>query len=1544
MRVPWSALTNFFYYPSADNSLQQYQYLEHTQQSASILAAFSGKLDNACANDEFLRTFPKAKSFQTLPENFNSTNSDGRQMIFKLPDERHGKLLLQNYNSNISIVPLMLVAPTVTSVATIAVNSFCNDMEGWITNNLKGTLEFRSSRFNTLLRTRVLIQKIFRIQAFKIPKISFLSVLPRVILLIFGIFKLNHLLRMSAPSIPTTVIYITKVACSALLIFSSSINLIALRVFSDIYVSPYVYLDSFSALIAALFSILLVRLDHHRSRTNSSLLLLYWLSALTIDFLVLRTLLIRASNGENGTLMKILVANRAIDIFLIFSLFVIENIPKPKSYYITLDEDLNQSPEATANIFSILTFHWIYPLMKLGSLKDLGMDDLWSLRQKDSSHYNAEAFSLEWSSEIGKKNPSLSRALFKTYGFFYSMSVFHDVCAFLQPIYLRWLINFAASWSTERKSEPQSLNQGLAISIIMFFTAVSQTIALHQYFQIAFICGMRVRGALVGAIYKKALRLSNNSRQKSTVGEIVNLMSVDASRIMDTNLQILLNFESLLYHTLGVAIFAGVAVMIVMIPINAAIVSITRKLSKIQMSNKDGRIKLMDEVLNGIKVIKLYAWEQSFLSKIYSVRKLELDTLKRIGYVSAISSFTWAATPFFVSFLSFAVYSVIGNEPLTSAKIFVALSLFNLLQFPLSAFPSTITSLAEASVSILRELDRKSVNYEAIPTQIDGTHAMKLERVSVHDASFSWTKDLETEILKNINFKVHDRTLLSICGRVGSGKSSVLSALLGEMYKIKGNVSVRGSVAFVPQTAWIMNQTVRENILFGKRFDSAFYEQTISACGLQPDLEVLPAGDLTEIGERGINLSGGQKQRISLARAVYSRADIYLLDDPLSAVDAHVGAHIFEKVLGPKGLLKDKCRILVTHAIQFIPQSDLILNLVEGEICELGTFEELMLQDSCTKNLLREYGKRKENISNESLPDLNTAVESIQNAIVKVEIKTTSNTDIPKKIKSGNIISKEESAKGAVSWDVYIAYGKSCGVFMVAAYLCIAVFTQLLSVFQNLYLSNWASENDHADEAEKSNDVKKLLVYVIFVWVFCAIRSAKYLHEGMLNTIIRAPQSFFDTTPLGRILNRFAKDQSAIDEILPRIFQQFFRTILGVFSVLLDSTSRSPIYANFSETLGGVASIRAYKQESRFVQTNEEKVDSNQQAYYASISSNRWLAVRLELIGSIIVFASAFFAVMTIYIYGSIDASLVGLMLIYSLNVTQTLNWCVRQSCEIETNIVSVERVIEYSEVQTEAPAYCPEIKLPDSWPSSGAVSFKNYSTKYRSELDLVLKNVSFDVRPGEKIGIVGRTGAGKSSLTLALFRMIEPTEGKIVIDGFDVTSLGLFDLRSRLTIIPQDPVLFAGTIRSNLDPFDKYDDAALWEALESSSLKDKIMSKEKKLEEPVFQGGENYSVGQRQLICLARDILKKNKILLLDEATAAIDVETDEIIQKAIRREFSDCTTLTIAHRINTVMDCDRILVLEKGNIVEFDRPAVLLENKLSIFYGLAKEAGMAR
>lgn len=900
----------------------------------------------------------------------------------------------------------------------------------------------------------------------------------------------------------------------------------------------------------------------------------------------------------------------------------------------------------------------------------------------------------------------------------------------------------------------------------------------------------------------------------------------------------------------------------------------------------------------------------------------------------------------------------------------------------------------------------------------------------VTDASYSWYKNSDP-VISNINIAIKKDCLLSVIGRVGSGKSSLIAALCGDLERVSGEVRIRGSVAFVPQQAWIMNDTLRANILFGNRYDPHYYQKTIEACCLQQDFDMLLGGDMTEIGERGINLSGGQKARISLARAVYARADIYLFDDPLSAVDAHVGKTIFDKVVGPKGMLAGKTRVFVTHQIQYLSQSPQIMMLRDGKVVEQGNFQELMARKAEVYQLVSEFGRdptqdvaatldddseslveqevhldedvvERDAFPAEETPLLSSTPRSARRDSIRstTSVRTLRRPSVASAIsrtaakapepKNSALMSEEQMKQGSVSRSVYLAYAKACSYSAVIAYLLSMILSQSASISTSLWLTHWSSDNDSGKGV--SSPMYYIGVYAllgfsyslltvfqsIILQVYCGIRSARVLHQDMLHSVLRSPMSFFDTTPMGRILNRFSKDQSTIDEVLPRSFSGYSRTLFQVISVLvvvtmstpsfiiiilpfsfvylwlqryflstsreirrLDSVSRSPVFAHFQETLGGISTIRAYRQQKRFIDGNEHRLDQNLRAFYPGIAGNRWLAFRLECLSSVIIFGSAFLSVVSLARHVAVDPGLVGLSLSYALSITQTLNWMVRQYTEIESNIVSVERLKEYVELTPEAPETIPYHRPPQEWPAEGRVDFINYETRYRPGLELVLRGVNCSIRSHEKIGICGRTGAGKSSLTLSLFRIIESVKGQIFVDGIDISTLGLYDVRSRFSIIPQDPVLFAGTIRFNLDPSGTKSDLELWQALEDSYLKDYVSTLDGGLNAIVLEQGDNFSVGQRQLICLARALLRKTSLLVLDEATAAIDLETDALVQAIIRQKFADCTILTIAHRINTVMDSDRIMVLDQGRVAEFDSPANLLADPKSIFYSLAKESG---
>ncbi|KAJ1850914.1 hypothetical protein LPJ76_006301, partial [Coemansia sp. RSA 638] len=808
---------------------------------------------------------------------------------------------------------------------------------------------------------------------------------------------------------------------------------------------------------------------------------------------------------------------------------------------------------------------------------------------------------------------------------------------------------------------------------------------------------------------------------------------------------------------------------------------------------------------------------------------------------------------------------------------------------------------------------------------------------------------------------------------------------------------------------------------------------------------MLPAGDMTEIGEKGINLSGGQKARVSLARAVYARADVYLLDDPLAAVDAHVGKHIFTHVLGPQGMLKTRARILVTNTVQYLSNVTHIVMLRDGAVVDQGSFAQAMAQQSSIFEFIHKYineaqisqatsntASDSENIEDEAtqteqdgtvLPKgvgvhRMSSKQTLGCASVNILHNKRSTLETSVGSNQGRTITTEVSRQGHVEWSTYYTYIKACGLRNALLFAVALLLASVSNVGANMWLKHWASSNAGTDlnlglfmwskswsPSSTDTDLGSSLLYStavhsvfyylfiygwlgllgallsslqsLLLWMRCSIRASTKIHQNMLISVLRSPMSFFDVTPLGRILNRFSSDLQRSDEMLPRSISNMVNSMVILVSAIvviilssplmlvlmlpltiaynhmrqlylcssrelrrLDSTTRSPIFAHFQESIGGVSTIRAYNQQPRFIYENESRVGLNMRAYCTYFSLNRWLSLRLETLGNIVMLGTALLAIGSVQYFGYGDAGQIGLAIMYALGITSSVNGSVRSYTDVENSMTQLERVIEYAELPSEAPDIIEDCRPAAMWPDRGMIDFKNYSMRYRDGLDLVLKELSFRVLPNQKVGIVGRTGAGKSSLTLALFRIIEAASGQILIDGEDIAKYGLFDVRSKLSIIPQDPVLFAGTVRENLDPFNNYSDQEIWQALEHAHLADVIRAKDERLEFMVTQSGENFSVGQRQLICLARALLKRAKVLVLDEATAAIDNATDTIIQESIRKEFKNCTVLTIAHRLDTIIDSDMILVVDGGCLAEYDTPQNLLENKNSLFAKLVEEA----
>ncbi|KAK9322975.1 P-loop containing nucleoside triphosphate hydrolase protein [Lipomyces orientalis] len=1364
--------------------------------------------------------------------------------------------------------------------------------------------------------------------------------------------------------------------------------------------------------------------EHFRARVPSGIVLFYWFLSVVTGFVRFYGQTQRKVWNQHETLFISFVLGL---VATIGELLVAACIPRPPSQYESLNTEMDSSPEASANIFSRLTFSYLTKLMKLGYENFLTEEDLPDLPPDSRTDKTREDFDVAWQAEKKTAVPSLPRALFRCFGVTYLIGVCFkltgDVLAFMQPNLLRRLLVFVNSYNNDSLDAPVPLSGGIIIAFGMFACSFGQTMVQQQYFARVFSTGMNIKSSLTSCIYRKSMFLSNDARQAKSTGDIVNLMTVDVQRLQELTqsgqalwsgpFQIMLCLYNL-HALLGNSMWAGVAVTLCTISLNAYIARKQRALQKVQMKVKDKRTRLTGEILVSIKSIKLYAWEESFIERLNEIRNnQELANLRKKGVYSAIANFVGSCAPFFVSCSTFALFVWTAGKPLTTDIVFPALTLFNLLSNPLTQIPQVITQFVEATVAATRLRDflvSSELQPDAV-THLDAATEPGQSAATITNGTFLWDEaGTHPTALKNVSFDVKLGQLSCIVGRVGAGKSAMLQALLGDLYRESGNVTVRGHVAYCSQVPWIMNATVKENILFGKRFHADFYEKTVRACALVEDFGVLPDGDETIVGEKGISLSGGQKARLALARAVYTRADVYILDDPLSAVDQHVGRHLIDNVLGPQGLLASKTKIMATNAIAVLAQADSITMLRDGGIAETGLYSDVMRRtDSEIYKLIDEFGTQREQEevveeTDEKTDPLASREDDeededvvnfyggkfgapLRRASTASFKKPTLIDDIPNR-RSKQV--KEHSEKGQVKFGVYKEYIKAANLSVVVIFIFLMIGSNSMSVGGNVWLKHWSDVNTQYGDNPDTGKYLGIylffgvtaafltLFYTLVLWIFCTIEAAKKLHDRMLRHVIRSPMSFFDTTPLGRIINRFTADVNRVDEVLARVFTNFFtNTFKVLFSIFvissanpafillvipitflyifyqkfylrtsrelkrLESVSRSPIYAHFQESLNGVSTVRAYSQIRRFNRTNEYHIDFNNKAYYPSMIARRWLAIRLEFLGSTIIFFAAFLSILAIA-SGRLSSGLVGLTMSYAFQITQALSAIVRMTVEVEISTVSVERILEYCKLPCEAPEVIENNRPPTDWPMNGAVEFHDYSTRYRPGLDLVLKGINLKIKPREKIGIVGRTGAGKSSLTLALFRMIEPVGGFISIDRVNTSKLGLRDLRQRLAIIPQDSQAFEGSVRENLDPGSRFSDDQLWHALELSHLKNHIASMDGGLYARVNEGGSNFSVGQRQLMSLARALLAPSKILVLDEATAAVDVETDQIIQETIRKEFKDRTILTIAHRLNTIIDSDRIVVLAAGKIVEFDTPDVLLRNKNSLFYSLCKQGGL--
>ncbi|KAF7055002.1 hypothetical protein CFC21_062584 [Triticum aestivum] len=1015
---------------------------------------------------------------------------------------------------------------------------------------------------------------------------------------------------------------------------------------------------------------------------------------------------------------------------------------------------------------------------------------------------------------------------------------------------------------------------------------------------------------------------------------MINIISVDADRVGIFSwymhdpwlvpLQVGLALF-ILYSTLGVASLAALGATIAVMLANVPPMKMQEKFQQKLMDCKDVRMKATSEILRNMRILKLQGWEMKFLSKINDLRTTETSWLKKYLYTWTAATFVFWGAPTFVAVATFGACMLLGI-PLDSGKVLSALATFRVLQEPIYNLPDTISMMIQTKVSLDRIasfLCLEESPMDAVERLPSGSSNVAIE---VSNGCFSWDGSPELPTLKDLNFQARQGMHVAVCGTVGSGKSSLLSCILGEVPKLSGEVKTCGTMAYVSQTAWIQSGKIQDNILFGKEMDSEKYDRVLEWCSLKKDLEILPFGDKTVIGERGINLSGGQKQRIQIARALYQDSDIYLFDDPFSAVDAHTGSHLFKVMKGGR-----------------IAQAGKYNNI-------LGSGEELMElvgahQDALTALDVIEVA----NGGSEKLSS------SLSRSLSSAEEKDKQNgKEEGDKVQSGQLVQEEEREKGRVGFWVYwkyltLAYGGALVPFVLIAQLLF----QVLQIASNYWMA-WASPV--SEDAEPPVSMSTLiyvfvalavasslciLVRALFV-VTAAYKTATLLFNKMHMAIFRAPMSFFDSTPSGRILNRVAWQVFVVFIPVIIIFLCYQRYYIETARELqrLVGVCKAPIIQHFAESISGSTTIRSFGKEDQFVLTNSHLIDADSRPKFYNAAAMEWLCFRLDTLSS---FTFAFALIFLISLpTGIIDPGIAGLAVTYGLNLNMLQAWVVRSMCNLENKIVSVERILQYISIPEEPPLSTSGDKLPHNWPSEGEIQLRNLHVRYAPQLPFVLKGLSVTFPGGMKTGIVGRTGSGKSTLIQALFRIVEPTVGQILVDGVDICTIGLHDLRSRLSIIPQDPTMFEGTVRSNLDPLNEYNDDQIWESLDNCQLGDEVRKKELKLDSPVIENGENWSVGQRQLVCLGRVILKQTKILVLDEATASVDTATDNMIQRTLRENFSEATVITIAHRITSVLDSDMVLLLDDGVAVERDSPAKLLEHKSSLFSKLVAEYTM--
>ncbi|XP_042276009.1 ATP-binding cassette sub-family C member 12-like isoform X1 [Thunnus maccoyii] len=1283
------------------------------------------------------------------------------------------------------------------------------------------------------------------------------------------------------------------------------------------------------------------------------------------------------------------------------------------------------SPLDTAGFLSFSTMSWMSAVMWSMSRKKLDFSSL-GLSPLDGADVNADELQRLWEEEVckvGLQKASLTRVLLRFQRSRLLLVLFITVL-FMMALFVGSGILIHEFVSYIVQPEASSVLGGVALCLGLVSVEMFRVGCLTLSWALNLRTGIRLKTAFCMLGFHKIVSLRTHSGV--SVGQMVNMLTNDSYRLFEAVLlaPLVLPFPLLLIscsvyccYILHYTALIGVLIFLLFILLQFVFARLINMYQQRSVFITDSRVRTVNEVLTCFRLIKMLVLEDSFEKKITDVRNAETRMLEKAAFIQNFSVTISPLIPIIAAACTFIVHTALGF-PLSIDTAIPVVTIFNSMRFILPVAPTAVKCLAEAAVSVRRL--KKLLLIENPESYVLQKSVIRSAAVVMDNATLSWTGPLHpphtedrddlaskqghTEApptLRNISFTLPKGRLLGVCGSVGSGKTSLICSLLEQMHLQQGSVSVHGSVAYVSQQAWIFYGTVQDNILMGERLDRPRYNRVLSCCSLDKDLDILPYGDQTMLGEQGVNLSGGQKQRISLARAVYSDRDVYLLDDPLSAVDAHVGQQLFEEIIRKE--LRGKSVILVTHQLQYMEFCDEVLVLKDGAVLEAGSHVELLqaerhYSELISKHLTEQRSPEKEE---KKKVELNGHVHS--GMVNPAFDMSDENVDAPssdcKSAVDDQLIDPESSRDGLATWKTFQKYCQAAGGYCVSIFIFL-LFTVMIAntALSYWWLSYWLQQGHGTGNvtlSERGNISLNadlpfyqlmfgllivLLLIVCMIKCFCYVKvtfhASTTLHNSLLKKILVSPMRFFDTTPTGRVLNCFSRYQDEMDSLVPHhlnILLIFFLIAICIciinsiiFPIMLlpalvlivllalllwmflsnicglkkmENISRSSCISLCTSIAQGLSIIHAYNKTDEYIQLFKSLSDINANHFLLFNYGIRWLCFLVDALCTVMVLP-----VSLLVIFSSNDfcsPPMKALALVFIIQLTSNSQCMIQALMEVVVRFLSVERLLDYiTGCEAEASGQLQVDQVQENWPQHGAITFLDYKMRYKDNSPVVLNGLQLHIRAREKLGIVGRTGSGKSSLAVALFRLVEPAAGSILIDGVDITSISLFDLRRNLSIIPQDPVLFTGTVRYNLDPFNSYSDEEIWAALEKTYMKETICRLDGKLQAELTENGGNFSVGQRQLMCLSRALLRNSKIILLDEATASVDAETDALIQITIREAFQHCTMLTIAHRINTVLQADRILVLDHGEVVEFDHPDVLKQRPNSLFTTLLTAA----